>query len=63
MSLKFPCFINLVVGFSISLASLLAAQAQTAATPAATATLRGHIADHLSQLGHAAVFSCIRENV
>lgn len=45
MSLKFPCFINLVVGFSISLASLLAAQAQTAATPAATATLRGHIAD------------------
>ncbi|HZL53544.1 MAG TPA: carboxypeptidase regulatory-like domain-containing protein, partial [Terracidiphilus sp.] len=45
MSLKFPCFINLVVGFSISLASLLAAQAQTAATPAATAILRGHIAD------------------
>jgi hypothetical protein len=45
VSLKFPCFINLLVGFSISLASLLAAQAQTAVTPAATATLRGHIAD------------------
>ena len=45
MSLKFPCFINLVVGFSISLSGLLAAQAQTPVTPAETATLRGHIAD------------------
>jgi hypothetical protein len=45
VSSKFPCFINLVVAFSIGIASLLAVQAQSPAPLAATATLRGHIAD------------------